>query len=219
MLRITLKSIASNKIRFALTASAVVVGVAFVVASFVVADSLRSTFSQLSSDINEGKDYIVRAEVSFGDRNESVAPAVDEDLLAPIRALDGVAEADGSFFVFPTIPVDGTGEPITTIGPPVAGVNWTENPDISQLYLLDGRRPVGVGEFALGADTVADNDFEIGGVYNVVTPTGPRDFELVGTMQFGFPDNAAVGAVLGALGRRLRRGAQYRQQSQQRERK
>ncbi len=92
MLRITLKSIGSNKIRFALTASAVVVGVAFVVASFVVADSLRSTFSQLSSDINEGKDYIVRAELSFGDRNESVAPAVDEDLLAPIRALDGVRD-------------------------------------------------------------------------------------------------------------------------------
>ena len=66
MLRLALKAVLANKIRFALTAGTVLVGVTFVVSAFVVADSLRATFDQLSSDINEGTDLTVRGELTFG---------------------------------------------------------------------------------------------------------------------------------------------------------
>ena len=60
MLRLALKSLLAHKLRFAFTALAIVLGVAFVVSAFVTADSLRSTFDDLAADINTGTDFTVR---------------------------------------------------------------------------------------------------------------------------------------------------------------
>ncbi len=197
MLRLGIKSLLAHKIRFALTASTIVIGVAFVVASFVTADSLRSGFDQLAEDINTGTDYTVRGELPFGEITEAVAPAVPADLVDDIAAVDGVEIAKGGLFVDGVIPVDGNGEAVTTFGPPVAGTNWLEDESLSQFYLMEGRWPVGIGEFAIDITTFEDDgyDFELGGTYQVVTPTGPREFTLTGAAQFGFPENAGVGAI------------------------
>ncbi|WP_419840528.1 ABC transporter permease [Candidatus Poriferisodalis sp.] len=197
MLRLGIKSLLAHKVRFALTASTIVIGVAFVVAAFVTADSLRSGFDQLAEDINTGTDYTVRGELTFGDITEAVAPAVPADLVDVINAVDGVDIAAGGLFVDGVIPVDGSGEAVTTFGPPVAGSNWLEDESLSQFFLIEGRWPVGGEEFAIDVATYGDDsyDFELGGTYQVVTPTGPREFTLTGTAQFGFPENAGVGAI------------------------
>ncbi|WP_419842237.1 ABC transporter permease [Candidatus Poriferisodalis sp.] len=195
MLRLGIKSLLAHKVRFALTASSIVIGVAFVVASFVTADSLRSGFDQLAEDINTGTDYTVRGELPFGDLTDAVPSPVSAELVDQIAALDGVSAAAGTFFVDGVIPVDGAGEAVTTFGPPAAGANWLEDETLSQLYLMEGRWPVGGSEFAIDIDTFQGRDFELGGAYRVVTPTGPRDFTLTGVAQFGFPDNASFGAV------------------------
>ncbi len=196
MLRLALKAVLANKIRFALTAGTVLVGVTFVVSAFVVADSLRATFDQLSSDINEGTDLTVRGELTFGDITDAVAPSVPEDLVDDIRAVQGVEVAEGGFFVNGVIPIDGNGDPVTPVGGgPVAGSNWTEDETISQWFLIEGERPVGPDEFAISIDIYENRNFELGRQYQLVTPTGPGTFTLVGAMQFGFPDNAGVGAV------------------------
>ncbi len=195
MLRLGIKSLLAHKVRFALTASTIVIGVAFVVAAFVTADSLRSGFDQLAEDINTGTDYTVRGELPFGDVFDAVAPPVPAELVDDIAAVDGVEIAAGGFFVDGVIPVDGSGEPVTTFGPPAAGSNWIEDESLSQFYLIDGRWPVGIGEFALDVNSFADYDFELGGTYQIVTPTGPREFVLTGTAQFGFPEDAGVGAI------------------------
>ena len=197
MLRLGIKSLLAHKVRFALTASTIVIGVAFVVAAFVTADSLRSGFDQLAEDINTGTDYTVRGELPFGEITEAVAPAVPADLVDDIAAVDGVEIAKGGLFVDGVIPVDGSGEAVTTFGPPVAGTNWLEDESLSQFYLMEGRWPVGDSEFAIDITTFEDDgyDFELGGTYRVVTPTGPREFTLTGAAQFGFPENAGVGAI------------------------
>ena len=48
VLKLTLASLAARKIRLALTTFAVVLGVAFVSGSFILADSLRGTFDAVS---------------------------------------------------------------------------------------------------------------------------------------------------------------------------
>ena len=197
MLRLGIKSLLAHKIRFALTALTIVIGVAFVVAAFVTADSLRSGFDRLAEDINTGTDYTIRGELSFGDITDAVSPAVPAELVDDVAAVDGVAIAKGGLFVDGVIPVDGNGEAVTTFGPPVAGANWLEDESLSQFFLIDGRWPVGGDEFAIDVTTYGDDsyDFEIGSTYQVVTPTGPREFTLTGTAQFGFPENAGIGAI------------------------
>ena len=60
MLRLTLKSLGANKIRFALTTFGVLLAVSFVVAAFVLGDGLRSSFGDVSEDITAGIDLIRR---------------------------------------------------------------------------------------------------------------------------------------------------------------
>ena len=195
MLRLALKSLRANKIRFALTAGTVVVGVAFVVAAFVTADSLRSTFGDLATDINAGTDFTVRGALPFGEITDAAASPVPDSLVDDILTVDGVEAAAGGFFVDGVIPVDGSGEAPTTFGGPIAGSNWTVDESLSQYFLITGEWPRGLSEFAIDVETFANFDFELGLDYLVVTPTGPREFTLTGTMQFGFPDNAGIGAV------------------------
>ncbi len=197
MLRLGIKSLLAHKVRFALTAITIVIGVAFVVASFVTADSLRSGFDQLAEDINTGTDYTVRGAQAFGDITDTVAPPVPAQLVDEIASVEGVSIAAGGMFVDGVVPVDGAGVAVTTFGPPVAGSNWLEDESLSQFYLMEGRWPVGDNEFALDITTFndADYDFELGGSYLLVTPTVSREFTLTGIAQFGFPDNAGVGAV------------------------
>ena len=195
MLRLALKSLLAHKLRFAFTALAIVLGVTFVVSAFVTADSLRSTFDDLATDINTGTDFTVRGALPFGDITQATPPPVDDSLLDDIRAVEGVQSAEGGFFVDGVIPVDGSGESPTTLGGPRAGTSWTADPTLSQYFLIEGEWPQGPTQFALDVVTFADYDFELGRDYQVVTPIGPRIFTLTGTMQFGFPENAGIGAV------------------------
>ena len=196
MLRLALRTVLAGKVRFALTSGVVMLGVAFVVAAFVTADSLRSTFDKLAADINTGSDFTVRGELAFGGITQAVAPSLPATALDDIRAVDGVEAAEGGIFVNGVIPVDGSGQAVAAPGgAPTAGTNWTDDESLSQFYLIDGQWPVGASEFAIDVEAFANHDFALGSQYEVVTPTGPRTFTLTGTAQFGFPENAGIGAV------------------------
>ena len=193
MLRLALKSLLAHKIRFALTAGTIVLGVTFVVAAFVTADSLRATFDEIGVDINTGKDFTVRGALPFGEIANT--PPVPDSLADGIRTVEGVEAAEGRFFVRGVIPVDGSGEAVSTLGGPLAGVNWIEDESLSQYFLITGEWPAGLSEFAIDTATFSNYDYELGRAYPVVTPTGPRTFTLTGTMQFGFPEDAGAGVV------------------------
>ncbi|MCY3634956.1 MAG: FtsX-like permease family protein [bacterium] len=176
----------------------VVIGVAFTVGVFVTTDGLRSTFGDLSEDIFRGVDLSVRSESEFGDRELS-APLLDPGLQEVVRSVDGVAAAEGGVFEFNVIAIDSDGEPLTSFGPPQMGVAWPADDLLSQVSVWpDGisRPPRGPEEFAMDARTALDNGFEIGKRYRVSTPTGTREFTLVGHFRFGTGEDATVGAQI-----------------------
>jgi len=61
MLRLALRSARAHWRRFVLTATAVVVGVAFVVAAFVLTDSLAQSIRNLLGDTAGRSDFVVRS--------------------------------------------------------------------------------------------------------------------------------------------------------------
>lgn len=181
-----------------LTTLSVVIGVAFTVGVFVTTDGLRSTFSDLSEDIFRGVDLSVRSQSEFGDRELS-APLLDPDLQEVVRSVEGVAAADGGILEFNVIAIDADGEALTSFGPPQMGVAWPGDEQLSQVSVWnDGisRPPRGPDEFAMDAQTAADNGFEIGERYRVSTPTGTKEFTLVGHFRFGTGEDATVGAQI-----------------------
>jgi putative ABC transport system permease protein len=198
VIKLTLKSMFDRKVRFALTSFAIVIGVAFSVASFVLTDSLSKTFDQVASDIQEGIDLTVRSRLDFGD--ESLRPPVPRDVLDTVRSVPGAEQAAPRLFFPNIVPFKESGDPLRTFGPPLIGVNYTPDAGpLSQLLQVSGRPPAGPAEFNLDVDTADRGDFEVGKSYLVSGPAGTRRFELVGLVAFGTSGNQTAGAVISAF--------------------
>ena len=197
MWKYTIKSLFDRKLRLALTMLAIVLGVSFTVASFVVADSMRATFNKLVGDIEEGVDLTARTKLDFGE--EADRQPIADQYLAPIKAVPGVAAAQLDIFNEPIVPIKPNGENVKTSGPPLLGVNYPTEQSMIQVIQKEGRAPNGASEFNLDVDSAGDNDFVVGETYTLVGPKGRRDFTLVGTFAFNSESNDTVGAVISAF--------------------
>src|SRR6266511_1123477 len=61
----TIKGLLSHKLRLALTALAIVLGVSFVSGTYVLTDTMNATFSQLFKDTTKGIDVVVQTKQTF----------------------------------------------------------------------------------------------------------------------------------------------------------
>src|SRR5262245_54972568 len=96
MRRVTLRSLWEHKRRLISTVLAILLGVAFMSGTFVLADTLDKVFDDLFADVNEGLDARVQGEVLFssdfggGDQRARL----DEGLVDAVAGVDGVAAAE-----------------------------------------------------------------------------------------------------------------------------
>jgi putative ABC transport system permease protein len=74
MVRAVLKGLLAHKLRLALTAIAVVLGVAFVAGTFVLTDTINKTFDTLFTEISAGTDITVRAASGSATTPASTSP-------------------------------------------------------------------------------------------------------------------------------------------------
>ncbi len=154
MFRITLKGLVANKVRLLLTSLAIVLGVGFISGSFVLADTLNKTFDNLFASAFEGIDVIVQGQPTVSRDN---LPPIPEDLLATVRAVDGVRAADGQVAGQAVLVKDG--KAIDLQGAPALGFSWDEDPEINSFQLRDGRAPEGPDEIVIDAGTVGRRGF------------------------------------------------------------
>lgn len=166
---------------------AIVLGVAFVVGSFVLADSMRSGFDSLFSDAFETTDLQVRTELAFGGTAENqTRDPVPAELVETVAAIEGVEDAEGALQRSAQI-LDSDGEAVTTGGAPMFGASW-ERSEHSTIELRDGSPPSGGDEVAIDKNTAENNDLEIGAPIDIVTATGRHTFTLSGTVGLGNSD-------------------------------
>ena len=194
MFKLALRSLIDKKLRFALTTLVVVIGVMFVVGSFTLTDSLRSTFAGLAEDIAEGADLTVRVDQTFGDDFDRAT--VPEAVAERVAAVEGVGTVRPEVAALNVFIVDGDGEPIRPPGPPALGFSYNEG----TFFITEGRRPAGPGEFATDAVTAANNGLLIGEAYEINGPISAESFELVGVFNFGAPDShTGLGQTMAAF--------------------
>jgi putative ABC transport system permease protein len=201
--RLALKNLAANKIRLGLTALAIVLGVGFVVSSFVLRDGLKDSFASLSEEIVGTTDFGLSPMAEFDvDSGELINenPMLTEADLDIVRSVDGVRVAEGGLEgpengVQP-IKSDGTTIPVN--GPPQIGFSWGVEDQLNPLVIVEGVAPTGSGEWVIDLDAAADHGFVVGETTTFVTPEGRKDATLVGTFRFG-EDNTTNGATLMAF--------------------
>jgi putative ABC transport system permease protein len=192
MLKLSFRSLMAHKIRFSLTTFAVLLGVSFVVASFVLGDGLRRTFDNIIEDATAHVDVEVRAAEEFSESTFSVQ-RIDESVADVVAGVEGVDSVKVGAQSFKTVPVKANGEPIETFGPPIFALNWLDGTD--SLRVVAGEAPDGPGEFAIDETAADTNEFVVGETYDVIGANGREPFTLVGVTRFG-EQNATAGAVI-----------------------
>lgn len=90
MLRLSVRSIVSNKLRLLLTILSVVLGTSFVAGSLMFTSSLETTLSQTVGDAFEDVDVLATSKNKFGDVNEDNASSLSQftSLLGPSAGVE-----------------------------------------------------------------------------------------------------------------------------------
>jgi putative ABC transport system permease protein len=193
ILKLSLRNLASNKLRFSLTAFAVLLGVSFVVASFVLTDGLVKIFNTIVEDASGDIDVEVRARDDFEEVAFTIRP-IDEAFVDVVAGVDGVREVAPVTQSMKIVPVKADGNPVQTFGAPILSYNWT-GPNLNPLTLIAGGAPDGPGEFAIDEGTAERDGFVVGETYDVIGAAGREPFTLVGLTRFG-ETNSLAGAVI-----------------------
>ncbi|MDP9343506.1 MAG: ABC transporter permease [Actinomycetota bacterium] len=202
MWRATLKGILAHKVRLALTALAVVLGVGFVAGSYVLTDTMGHAFDGLFAQIDTGVAVVVEGIPKFTDSGpgggeSGLAERVPASVLDRIRQVPGVRVAAGDLSGYAQL-VDKHGKAITTGGAPTLGVTWFDDPTLNPLRLREGSPPRGPGQIVVDAATASKYGFHVGDKVKVLLQGPPMEATITGIAGFGESDSL-LGATLVAF--------------------
>jgi putative ABC transport system permease protein len=103
---VALKGLLGRKTRAALTAVAIVLGIAMVSGTYVLTDTIKAGFSGLFTTVYQNADAVISGKSAIGTSQDNntpgLAPSFPESLLARVRALPDVADAGGNV-AYPTL--------------------------------------------------------------------------------------------------------------------
>jgi putative ABC transport system permease protein len=169
---------------------AILLGVSFVAGSFVLADSMKSTFDNLFSELSEDVDLQVRATLTGVDETEAVRDPVPDSLIPEIAAVPGVDVVEGNIQRYAQM-LDQDGDPIGTQGAPAIGVSWGGEGGLGGVVLKEGTAPQGPDQVAIDKATADANDYDVGDRIAIVFDTGQREFTISGFVGLGDTDGFA----------------------------
>ncbi|GAB3978076.1 FtsX-like permease family protein [Actinoallomurus acanthiterrae] len=194
ILKVTVRNLVAHKLRLALTAFAVVLGVAFVAGTLVFTDTMSRQFDQLFSKTGKGVAVQVRPKkvVDGGDgQNGAEAPTLPASLAATIAKVPGVGRVHGSVGGFAAL-VGKNGKVVGGSGAPQLGTDW--DPDNKDFPLKAGRGPAGPGEVAIDDKAAAKAGLKVGDQTRVIIQGPPQTVAVVGIVDSGNLMGATVTA-------------------------
>ncbi|MGA3145899.1 MAG: FtsX-like permease family protein [Acidimicrobiales bacterium] len=198
MWKVTVKGLLAHKLRLALTALAIVLGVTFISGTFVLTDTLHNTFTTLFGHVYQNVDFVVRGKAAFDDSSGTAdRKPIPESIEASVLRIPGVAYADGSV-TGPAQFIAPDGKAITTGGAPTIGFSFVPNSRVSVLTVVGGRAPTTPTEVAMDVGTADKYHFTVGDHVRVLLSGPTRTFTISGLVKFGSADNLA-GATLAAF--------------------
>ncbi|SER63210.1 putative ABC transport system permease protein [Lentzea xinjiangensis] len=176
MLKATLKSLLSRKLRLVLSALAVVLGVMFVSGSFVLTDTLQRSFTDLFSSAFANVDVSVSPKKEKGKQPEPLTPADISEVKAVPGVASAVGEVEGS-----ARPIGKNGKVITTSGSPRFGFNWTGG---GQEKIREGRAPQAEDEVVVGGYLASTGGFRVGDDIALLTLEPKKTFKITGVYEY-----------------------------------
>ena len=196
MNRVALKNLAGRKLRAALTAIAIVLGVAMVSGTYILTDTIKAGFDTIFSVSYENTSAVITGKTAFATNgNNQGTFGFPETVLPKVQALPDVAAAVGSLTDPATHLVGRNGKVISAGSGANLGFSHDANGDkrFNPLTLVAGRWPAGPGEVAIDKATADKNDYTVGDAIGVQVRGPVQPFRIVGIAEL-----AAVSSIGGA---------------------
>ncbi|MFO7571486.1 MAG: FtsX-like permease family protein [Gaiellaceae bacterium] len=186
MTRFAIRGVLGRKLRTALTAIAIVLGVAMISGTYVLTDSIDQAFDRVFGEIRQTSSAVITGRPAFDLTGGSgvTEPTFDESLLVEVRALPGVEEAEGSVDSDATQLIGADGKAVVSGGAPNLGFAIPDGDSrFNPLTLLEGSWP-GPDEVAIDKDTASAQGFEVGEAIGVQAEGPVERLVLSGIFQF-----------------------------------
>jgi len=185
MLSLTVKGLWAHKLRYTLTGLAVVLGVAFMVGTMVLTDTMEKTFDEVFESANDGTEVIVRRDAAIDGELATARDRLEAGVVDRVAAVYGVEAARGSIQgVTQLVEADGTTSATEGLGVTM-GSNWIDDERLNPFSLSSGRPPSAAGEAVIDENTAEDQGWVLGDSIRVLTTAGPTELKLVGMATYG----------------------------------
>ncbi len=199
MRRVTWRNLAARKVRLALSAFAIVLGVAFVAGSFIFTDALGGAFTGIIKGTTADVEVTPKNGADFDSFGQD-ARTLPAGLVNQLAALPEAADAHGTVQVQGVYVISKDGDLVGGNGPPGLAFNYGETEAITGeriLTLQSGELPQGEAEIALDEATADKAGYQVGDEVTLVTPgqNPTMKAELTGLVRFG-SEGGLVGATL-----------------------
>jgi putative ABC transport system permease protein len=194
--KVTVSGLLARKLRLALTALAIVLGVTFVTGTLILGDTLNSTFNDLIGTAYQHVSFEIRGKAVL---NESGAAAVQgttdrkpvpESIAHEVSRVSGVAFVHGSVQGYAQF-LDRNGNAIGSGGGSTLGFSFDPNQQLSPYRLVEGTAPTSADDVVMDKATATKHHFAVGDRVLMNLPDRAQTFTITGIVTFGNDNNLA----------------------------
>lgn len=201
MRKVTLRNLLARKLRLVMSAFAIILGVAFVSASFIFTDTIQRTFDNISA--GTVPNVTVRFAGAEGGSPDiemmfnRTTQAFDDERIESIESIDGVERADGSIEGMGAFVVDSEGDLLGGQGAPTLSFTYNDAPNMfgDPIIEFSAGDPPGAGEIVLDTPSAENAGYEVGDTVPLILPGEESSAEM---RLSGTADLAGGGSMAGA---------------------
>ncbi len=193
MTRVVVAGFLSRKLRAVLTGVAIALGVALMAGTYILTDTINSTFAGIFSTASKGKDVVITPHPALGRSARVSSASIPAATLSRVRATPGVAVAAGGILT-PVSLLSGSG---TRLG--AHSYNFAVSlvpPPFESFSVAAGHFPATAGQVAVDEATATNDHLKLGDPLVVAGAAPAHRYTVVGLLRFGgsasFPGGAAV---------------------------
>src|SRR4051812_40757590 len=194
MFALELRGLLSRKMRTALTAVAIVLGVSLVAGTYILTDTINKSFDDVFATAAKGVDVAIVPKKAV-DSQETDTPAFSATVLPKVRQTPGVKRAAGSVFNTATI-LGKDGERVGAQGSPNFVTSNSPAP-FNPLTYVDGRGPRTAAQVAIDKGTADKEGWKVGDRIEVAGERGRSSYTLTGIAKYG--DVKSIGASIAVM--------------------
>jgi putative ABC transport system permease protein len=193
MTRLALRSLLSRRLRTTLTIVAILLGVAMISGTYVLTDQITNGFNTIFNTAYQKTSVVVSPKSAFGNGQDATgaAASLPSSTLAAVKAVPGVALADGSAQAGTAVFV--RGKQIKSNGAP-AFVQSNGSPRFETGSWIAGGVPAKTGDAALTSRFAAKQHLGLGDTIQIVTRRGLQTLTVAGI--YRWPAEASLGGTI-----------------------